>query len=106
MAGVKGLQPRLEQCSLFGGLDAVGGQDRELVAAVLLAQAPDEAFTIVVLRQSRGRGEGEGKRGDEGAGHWSSRLFDGLARRQQPLSARQEQPEHGKIATSRQVEPV
>src|ERR671920_2103421 len=37
MAGVKGLQPRLQELALFGGLNAVGSQDRELVTAVLLA---------------------------------------------------------------------
>src|SRR5215210_6822340 len=59
MAGVKGLQSRLEQRALFGGLHAVGSQDRELVAAVLLAQPSDEVLTVVVLRQSRGGEQGD-----------------------------------------------
>src|SRR5215207_8428507 len=52
VAGVKGLQSRLEQRTLFGGLDTVGGEDRELVTAVLLAQPTHEILTVVVLRQS------------------------------------------------------
>src|SRR5215210_5742869 len=42
MAGVKGLQPRFEEGAFFGGLEAVGGQDRELVTTVLLAQTSNE----------------------------------------------------------------
>src|SRR5215210_9309485 len=47
VAGVKSLQPRLEQRALFGRLDAVGSQDRELVTAVLLAQSSDEVLSVV-----------------------------------------------------------
>src|SRR3712207_2449396 len=54
MAGVKGLQPRLEQRALFGGLEPIGGQDSELVTAVLLAQTSNEILSVVVLRESRG----------------------------------------------------
>ena len=94
MAGVKGLQPRLEQCSLFGGLDAVGGQDRELVAAVLLAQAAHEVLAIVVLRQSRSGEQGDSE-GDEGAGHFGSRLLDEVLG-QHESKGRQEPREGGK----------
>src|SRR5215204_6549211 len=75
VAGVKGLQPRLQELALFGGLDAVGSQDRELVAAVLLAQPTDEVLAVVVLRESRSGRESENEC-DGGASHFGSRLLD------------------------------
>src|SRR3954451_17377167 len=97
MAGMKSLQPRFEQRAILGRLEPVGSQDRELVTAMLLAQAPNEVLTLVVLRQSRRGRQGEGK-SDEGAGHVSSRLAERWWAERQ---SRQEQGEHGKIATSR-----
>src|SRR5215203_1184471 len=63
MAGVKGVQPRLEQRAFVSRPDPVGSQDRELVAAVLLAQPSDEVLTVVVQRQSRSgeQGDSEGE---------------------------------------------
>ncbi len=61
MARVERLKPGLEQRALFGRGQAVGSQDRELVAAVLLAQTPNEVLAIVVLPQSRSGEQGEHK---------------------------------------------
>ena len=77
-SGVKGFQACFEQRAFVRRPDSVGSQDRELVTAVLLAQPTDDILAIVVLRQSRGSRQSETK-GNESAGHFSSKLPDKLA---------------------------
>jgi hypothetical protein len=60
VARVEGLDPGLEEGALVRRPQALGGQDRELVAAVRLAQAPDDVLAVVVLRGGRGGEQGEG----------------------------------------------
>src|SRR3954462_12211720 len=50
MAGVKRLHAGLEQRAFIARLEPVSGEDRELVAAVLLAQPTDDILAILVLR--------------------------------------------------------
>src|SRR3954454_7725500 len=68
VACVESHQPRLEQRAFVSRPDPVSSQDRELVTAILLAQAAHEVLAIVVMSQSRGGAQSEGK-GSEGAGH-------------------------------------